>query len=421
MLAVKSWRWMALASCFLLLGATRDPPVFGGDWPQILGPHRDGVAVSEKLREQWPTGGPQKSWEFPLGMGYAGPAVAGERVVIFHRVGANERVEALDLATGKSLWKQDFPARYRGGIDSDLGPRCVPVIDGQRIFVYGAAGDMHALELATGKTVWSRTLSTDYQAPDGYFGAGSTPLVIGDKLLVNVGGKDGSGLVALARETGRTLWKGTSDAASYSSPTVLPLGDSPRALFVTRLHVVCVDPQDGHEIFRFPFGQRGPTVNAATPLVWGNHLFVTASYGIGAVYARFDDQSSEPEWANDDALSSQYATPVLYEGFLYGTHGREDQGRAAFRCIEVATGRVRWSENDFGVCNVILAGDKLLMLSSDGKLVLARAQPEEFSPLATAKVSAGVTRALPALAHGKLFFRENDGARGQLKCLVVGE
>lgn len=403
------------------------PLACAGDWPQILGPHRDGkAAADEKLLESWPAGGPKVLWKQKLGAGYAGVAVAGGKVVAFHRVDDQERVEAFDAASGKSLWKADFDATYRGGIDADKGPRCVPLIAEGRAYVFGAAGDLHTVALADGKKLWSRSLYDDYGGDEGYFGAGSTPILIGGKLIVNVGGR-GAGLVALDPATGRTAWKTTDEAASYSSPTAVKLGNADRALFITRLNCVLVDPANGKAQTLAPFGQRGPTVNAATPLVFGGKMFLTSSYGVGALFSRLESSPAQPAatitaeevWANDDTLSSQYSTPVEQAGFLYGIHGREDVGEAELRCVEAATGKVRWSLPRYGVAHVILADGKLLIQTVEGRLALAGAEPAAYRELAAFQLTREPTRAIPALAAGRLYVRTGSTG-GELICVQVG-
>jgi outer membrane protein assembly factor BamB len=390
-----------------------------GDWPQILGPTRSGRAEGERLQPSWPAAGPKLLWKYKLGSGYAGAAAASGKVLVFHRVASSERVECLDGASGRSLWQADFAANYRGGFDADKGPRCVPLIEGNAVYVYGAAGDLHAVALDSGRKLWSRALCDDYQSDLGYFGAGSTPLLIGGKLLINVGGK-GAGVVALDPATGKTLWQATDEVASYSSPAVVKVGDKEQALFITRLNCVLADPARGQVKTLFPFGARGPTVNAASPLVFGGKLFLTASYGIGATCAALDATGAKTVWSSDDALSSQYSTPVEHQGFLYGTHGREDQGVAEFRCIEAATGKVRWSQPNFGVAHAILADGKLLIQTADGRLALAAADPQKYRELASAQVTSQPTRALPALAAGNLYVRTGSGG-GELLCFRVGE
>ncbi len=399
---------------------TSGRPAVAGDWPQILGPARNGQASGETLDAAKFKKSPLVNWSYTLGAGFAGPAVVGDRVIVFHRLGEQERVECLSAATGKLQWQTNFPASYQGGFNPDDGPRCVPTIHAGRIYLFGAHGDLYCVDLKTGKKYWSRDAYGEFSGNDGYFGAGSSPLVAEGKLLVNVGGRGDAGLVAFDLETGKTTWKMGQEAASYSSPTLTTLAGRSVAIFVTRMNVLAVDPKTGKEFFRFPFGKQGPTVNAATPLVFDNQLFVTASYGIGASLRKISLQGAQALWANDEAMSSQYSTCVHQAGYLYGAHGREDVGTAQFRCVKAQTGKVMWSQPNFGVTHTILAGKHLLLLNTRGRLTLALASPEKYQQLQQHTVGRGTTRALPALANGRFYFRTSDGGKGQLTCLQVG-
>ena len=325
-----------------------------GDWPQILGPHRNGQADGEQLTA-WPAAGPPLVWSRAVGQGFAGVAVVGSRAILFHRVGDDLLAEALDANTGKTLWKTTFETRYRGSISPDNGPRCVPLVHENRVYLFGPSGELACVALDSGKTVWARNVDQDFKAPEGYFGAGSSPIVEGDKLLLNVGGRDGAGIVAFSLADGKTLWKSTDEAASYSSPVVTTLGGRRQVVFVTRLNVVSLDPQGGKVQFQFPFGQRGPTVNAANPLVLGDHLFVSASYGVGATWAKIGPQGATPVWESDEVMSSQYTTCVEKDGVLYGIDGRQDLGVGRLRAFDPADrqgfldrGRLRHRQPDSG-------------------------------------------------------------------------
>ncbi len=398
-------------------------PCPAGDWPQILGPARNGVATGEKLLASWPASGPETAWKHRVGSGFAGVAIVSNRVLVFHRIDDKERVEALAAETGKVLWQTDFEAHYRGGVNADQGPRCVPLVHKDHVYVYGAAGDLHCMQLEDGKKTWSRATYEDFDGDEGYFGAGATPIVAGGKLLVNVGGANNAGLVAFDLLTGKTLWQVTAEAASYSSPTLATIADREHAVFVTRMSTIAVDPKNGETVFQFPFGKRGPTVNAATPLVIGNKLFVTASYQVGARVVEFSGQQGKLTdlWASDDVISSQYSTAVYHQGHLYGFHGREDIGRGELRCIEMATGKVKWSEGGLPVGHVIRSNDLLLVLSVEGGLSLVKASPGKYEKRAQAKVAEGTTRAIPALSNGRLVFRTSGSGRGEISCLKVGQ
>ena len=143
------------------------------DWPQILGPNRNGRANGETLLEKWPAGGPEKIWSRPCGTGFAGVAVSDDQVYLFHRMRDRDLLECLEAATGQLVWKQDFQAVYRGGFSSDTGPRCVPLVSGGHVYLYGAGGTLRKLARKDGKQVWSRNLFAELRADEGYFGAGS--------------------------------------------------------------------------------------------------------------------------------------------------------------------------------------------------------------------------------------------------------
>jgi len=405
-----------LATCFcmaLLLHGV-GPLAIAGDWPQILGPHRDGKADGEQLRV-WPAAGPRELWSKPVGEGFAGVAVEGTRGVLFHRLQNELIVEAFDVDTGKPAWKAQFETTYRGGVSPDTGPRCVPLIHQSRVYLFGPGGELACFMLDAGKKVWERQVYQEFDAPEGYFGAGSSPIVEDNKLLLNVGGRQ-AGIVAFSLADGKTLWKATDNDASYSSPVAATIGGHRHVVFVTRLNVVSLDPASGDVRFQFPFGQRGPTVNAANPLVLGDHLFVSSSYGVGAQWSKIGSKAAEPVWESDEVMSSQYTTCIETGGVLYGIDGRQDIGIARLRAFDPKTGKVFWTEEEFGTGNLILAGDKVLVMKTDGELVLFTPSPKAYQPLAKARLFDSTVQALPALSNGLLLARDTK----TLKCLEVG-
>lgn len=405
----------------LLLAFARLAAVQAGDWPQILGPHRDGVAENEELTATWPEEGPAVVWKASIGAGYSGPVVKGDRVVIHHRLGDKETVDAMSTSTGKIIWRTEFPSTYRGGVDPDQGPRCTPVIAGNSVFTLSAGGELHCLSLSSGRKVWSKDLVDLYDSKEGYFGIGSTPIVIGDFVLVNAGGSDRTGIIALRTNTGALAWKTGEDDASYSSPIAATIGGEDLAVFVTRMRVVAVYPKTGKEAFHFDFGKRGPTVNAANPIVFEDRLFVTSSYGVGAQLMRVTATAAKPIWGNDETMSSQYPTPIYHDGHLYGIHGRDDIGVAELRCIDAETGKVKWAKTGFGMAHGILVGDEILWLKTDGKLLATKADPKTFTQTRSATIATGTTRAQPAIADGKYYFRTTTRNDSQLICIEVGK
>jgi outer membrane protein assembly factor BamB len=378
-----------------------------GDWPQILGPARNGKAEGEHLANQWPAAGPKVSWQRKVGSGYAGVAVAGGRLVLWHRVGDESVAEGLDAASGEPRWKTSFPTSYSSTIAPDDGPRCVPLIHQNRVYLVGAQGDVHCVALKDGHKLWNRDVFRELGAPEGYFGAGSTPIVESDKLLMNVGGP-GAGIVALSLAYGSTVWKSTDEAASYSSPIGFTNDGHRQVIFATRLTTISIDPTNGKVHWRYPFGMRGPTVNAATPLVIDNNLFLSASYGIGARWLKLTPDKAEEVWESDEIMSSQYTTCIEHEGVFYGIDGRQDAGVAQLRAFDPKSRKVYWTEDGFGSANLILADGKLLIMKIDGELIMAEPSRERFRQLTKAKVLETTAQPLPALANGMLYVRDTS-------------
>ena len=381
-------------------------PLFAADWPQFHGPGRDNQSAETGLNWNWPKDGPPIAWKIEVGQGWAGPVVAGERVILFHRVENDEVIACLDPATGKEKWKFTYRTRYRDQFGFDEGPRATPVIAGDKLFTLGANGDLHGLELATGKKLWSRNLLADYDASKGFFGIASSPIVVGGKLLVNVGGR-GAGIVAFDPTTGKELWKANNDAASYSSPTVAEIDGKTLALFLTREGLVMLDPNTGKIGYTFPWRPRlNESVNAATPLVWKNDIFITVSYGTGAILLRPKGAELEELWSGDKSMSCQFNTPVRVGEYLYGAHGRVDARNVDMRCVEWKTGAVKWSQPKFGSTTVIAVDGGLIGMTEAGDLVRFDSSPEAFKETARATILSSPTRAAPALADGRLYARD---------------
>ena len=355
-------------------------------------------------------------WQRPVGAGFSGPVVSGGRVILFHRLEDQEVVECLDALTGQSRWKSAYPTRYRDDFGFDEGPRATPAVANGRVFTFGADGMLHCWDLETGRKQWSVDSRATFHSGKGFFGVACSPLVEGGAVVLNIGGQDGSGIVAFDQATGRVLWKATDDEASYASPVAATLAGQRRLIVITRAALAALNPADGKLVFRHPW--RPPmqaAVSAATPLVIDDLIFVSASYGTGATLFRFKEKGPEPIWSADDALSNHYATSVCHRGYLYGFDGRQEQG-CELRCVELLTGKVRWSERGLKAGTVTLAGDQLLVLTERGELLRALAAPEGFKVTDRAQILPFVVRAHPALADGRLYARSKD----KMVCVDLG-
>jgi outer membrane protein assembly factor BamB len=327
------------------------------DWAGFLGPTHNGVSTETRLLKNFPKGGPPVVWEVKKGSGYSAPAVLGERLLLFHRIEGNEVVECLHAGTGERFWQHSYPSAYVDRYGYSDGPRASPVIGGEgdtaSVFTIGAEGQLHCLELSTGRVRWNRDLLAEFKLKQNFFGVGSTPLVEGDKLIVNVGAPGGPCVAAFDVATGRMAWGAGSEwGPSYASP-VPAVVHGKRRVFVfaggeTGLRekpsggLLCIDPANGKVDFSFPWrGNRHESVNASSPLVTGNRVLVSECYGAGGAMLEIaPDLTAKPAWTND-AFGTHFMTAVHKDGHLYGVdgHGPHD---AFLVCVDARTGKEVW-------------------------------------------------------------------------------
>ena len=372
-----------------------------GDWPQHLGPARNGLYADKDFA--WTSGGLRTIWQRDVGAGFAAPSAVQGRLILFHRNGGKEIIEAIDAKNGKTAWSSDYVTEYRDDFGFDDGPRAAPTIANSVIFTHGAEGTLTATSLE-GKRLWQRSTMKDFGAPKGYFGAACAPVVFDGKVLMGVGGT-GSGIVAFDAGSGKNAWQALDDEAGYSSPVVAPLNGQPRAIFFTRTGLAVLNAADGKVVAQMRWRSRSAaSVNAATPIVSGSQIFLTSSYGTGAVLIEMSSGQPKPVWQNDDSMSCHYGTPVLRDGHLYGYHGRQETG-AELRCVEWKSGKVKWTHDKFGAGSIVLVGNRILMVREQGQVVLAEANPGGFKGVAVHKAFESTVRAYPALAGGVLFVR----------------
>ncbi len=393
----------SIASCLSAI-------LLGSEWPQFLGPARSGT-TSDRVRVPFAAQGPVRLWSHKIGQGFAGPVIAEGKVVLFHREGAEEIVEAFDRKTGEPRWRHAYPTAYSDDFGFDEGPRGTPCVSGGRVITYGAEGRLTCVSHLDGKKLWEVDTKAQFRADKGFFGPACSPLVEGALVLLNLGGKEGAGVAAFATDTGKLAWKLTDHEAGYASPVAVGAAAGRLALFFTRSGLVGVEPTAGKLLFEFPWRARmHASVNAASPVVDGDEIFLTSSYGAGAVLLRLKPGGGgvDTVWSGDHSLSAHYATPVRHGDFLFGFHGRQESG-TRLRCIEWRTGKVRW-ETEMKAGTVAVAADKLVVLAETGELIVTSTTPDTFRALARAQILGSGTRAPFALSEGLLVARD----KGQL-------
>ena len=332
-------------------------------WTGFLGPTRNGVSTETQLLKTWPKTGPAKVWELAAGDGYASPAIRHPYLVYPHRVGNSVLVECLHAETGQQFWQHKFATAYRDRLGYSSGPRSTPVIDGNRVYIYSAEGFLICLELATGRKIWKRDLSTEFGVPQGFFGAVGSPLLVGDRLVINVGKVGGPCVAAFHTLTGKLVWvSGKKWGSGYASPRLVTIHGKQRVLVFAGGEsrpptggLLLIDPSNGKLELEFPWRSRKyESVNASCPLVvGGNRIFVSASYQTGTVLLEVgkDLASHKIVWKMVDAehntepdqLGLHWGTPLIKDGYLYGFDGRNEPD-ASLVCVDLKSGKVLWRE-----------------------------------------------------------------------------
>ena len=398
---------MSWLNIFLSLVLFTASSLMAQDWPQFLGPNRDGQYQGVSLVQGWGREGPSELWRRPVGSGFAGPVVADGRLILFLRLNAHEVVEALNAVSGEPIWRYDYVTTYRDDFGFDEGPRAVPVVVDGKVFTFGAQGHMHAFDLETGDLVWGVDTRVEFGVRKGFFGSAGSPLIDSGHVIANIGGA-GAGVVAFDADTGEVAWTALDDDASYSSGIRATFGGVPHAVFFTRSYLVGLDPTDGSVRFTQRWRSRlMASVNAATPIVVDDFIFVSSAYGTGAGLFRVNGDQLDQVWISDEVMSNHYATSVYHEGHLYGFHGRQEYS-PNLRAVELQTGQVKWDIPTYGAGTITVADGRLLIIRESGELVMAEASPEAFSVIDQAQLLDPVIRAYPALANGKLYVRNEN-------------
>jgi outer membrane protein assembly factor BamB len=397
-------------SQLLLLTLAVHTAALAADWPRWRGPEASGVSAETVVA--WPAGGPKKLWQAEVGTGFSAITVSAGRLFTMGFGKAQDHVSCLDTRTGDLLWKFSQPGSLMPNL-YEGGPNATPTVDGGKVFTFTRRGMVHALEAATGKVLWSKDVAKVLGARMPEWGFSGSPLVEGGVLVLNCG----SAGVGLDKSTGAILWHSSSTGAGalagYATP--VPFNSQGRrlvAIFAAR-ELVAVDPQSGVVAWRHPW-KTDYDVNAADPVVVGDRVLISSGYGRGAAVLQVGSAGPRAVWENKN-LRAHFMPPVAVGGFVFGADGNTIAS-ASLRCLDLTTGDIKWSSSGIGVGGLIAAGDKLIVLTSRGELLLVPASSSEFKPLARAQILGGKCWTNPTLSHGRLYARN---ATGTLVCVEL--
>ncbi|VTS07484.1 PQQ-binding-like beta-propeller repeat protein [Tuwongella immobilis] len=427
--------WRSRLGCSMLGLLMLAPMVRADDWPQWMGPNRDGGWKETGILDRFPSGGPVVKWRTEVGYGYSGPAVAGDTVFVTDYVNAagkitndfgkrdrlkgKERVLAFDRRDGKLLWTHEYPIEY--DISYPSGPRATPTIHGGKVYTQGAEGNLICLDAASGKLLWQHDLKKKYRTEAPMWGFSTHPLVDGQKLITLVGGKD-SLVVAFDKDTGAEIWKSLNGKEpGYSSPVIVNAGGTRQLLIFHAEAIASLDPESGKAHWSVPFKPMYG-MSILTPQVSNDLLFVggIVSKGIMLKLAK-DRPAAEVLWKGerDTALYPKTSSPLVDNGYLYGV---DMDGE--LRCVNMETGERLWETNEpttggkkanSGTAFLVRNGDRLFLFGENGVLTIAKLSTKGYEPIDSAKIieptnpvfGRMVVWTHPAFAHKCVFVR-ND-------------
>ena len=410
---VLRWRWGPAAwntpGGGLRSAATNAPGRVGGlttNSPQCLGPNRNGTLAGPRLARDWQAQPPERLWRQPVGTGWSGFAVAGNRAITLEQRGDNETVTCYELFSGAPLWSYGYPAHFQSTLAGE-GPRATPTIVESHVYTLGSGGLLSCLELETGKPIWAKDIVKDNGAQAEVWGMTSSPLVVGDLVVVSAGGKDQRSLVAYRAADGTFAWGGGTDGAGYSSALLAELAGVRQIVIFNAGGVFGHDPATGGVLWHHPWPGGHPHVSV--PLVLGpDRLLVSSGYGTGSESIHLqkgaDGKLGATRIWKSNRLKAKFTNLVCRNGFIYGL----DDGIMA--CLDAATGEQKWKEGRYGHGQELLVGDLLLVGTETGEMILLDPQPQAARELSRFAALEGKTWNPPALAGEYLVVRNDKQA-----------
>jgi outer membrane protein assembly factor BamB len=412
----------------------------GVDWPDFLGPNRDARSSETGILTKWPAAGPRIVWQRELADGYAGPVISRGRLFQVDQREGKSRLFALHSETGKELWKFEYPSAFVDLLGYDNGPRCCAVVDGDRVYIFGAEGILHCLRVNDGHEVWKLDTAKEFGVVQNFFGVGSAPLVEGELLIVQIGGSpadspetysgrvqgNGSGIVAFDKHTGKVKYKLTDELASYASPVARTINGRRWCFVFARGGLVAFDPANGKLDFHYPWRARSlESVNASNPVIVGDEVLISECYEIGASLLKLKPGGYDVVWKDGrkrkQSLATHWNTPIYHDGYVYGSSGRNTSD-AELHCVEWKTGKVAWSEPGLTRASLLYADGHFICQCEDGVLRLIAARADKYEEVAKAELTIDgepllnfPAWAAPVLSHGLLYVRGKD----RLVCLEL--
>lgn len=411
--------WLPQAAALLTVALFAAGTARADDWPQFLGPQRNGISAESGLLTDWPTEGPPELWRVPGGEGMSGLAIRDGRLCTLFQDAGRQWVVSHDAQSGERHWKRDVAPAYKNAMGD--GPRATPAIAEDTVCVFTGEGLLAALKLSDGTVVWSQDLPAKFGGKPAEYGMACSPLVVGDLVVVTIGAPRAT-VVAVNRQSGDVAWAaGEGQAAGYSSPALLNVGGREQLVAFVGAGVLGLDPLSGKVLWQTEY-ETNYNCNIATPLAVDGNVFLSAGEDHGSVLLslrpdgdRFVTSEVWSSLGRRSVLRNEWQTSLLLGGCLYGFDNVGGAGPIThLTCIDAATGERKWQQLRYGKGNAIAADGKLFLSTMEGELVVVQPSPDKYIELGRKEVL-GMTRQAPALAAGRLYLRDD----AEIVCLDV--
>jgi len=372
-----------------------------GDWPNWRGPDRNGVSTELIPGRVLRGGKPRLLWTNNVGSGYSSVSCINGRIYTVGNKDGRDMVFCLLADSGKQVWRFEYKEELAPFLFSG-GTTATPVVSGGRMYSISRSGIVHCLDAGSGKLNWKRNLQNDYDLHPPVWGFSGSPLVLGDIIYLNAGEHG----IALNARSGELVWKSPSFIPGFSTPVLFTNSGKPALAFFGRRAVFSVHPGNGKVYWKYkwetPWGE-----NTADPLPIGRFLYLSTAHKMGSVLLDTTGNFPREIWRNPD-FENHVDTPMVHKGYLYGSSGRINRPGGSFQCVSLKTGKSIWQVKKLKA-SANLAGKILMILSLDGELILAPADPSGFKPVLRFRAMEKPCWTPPVLANGLLYIRNGEG------------
>jgi outer membrane protein assembly factor BamB len=400
--------------------------LFSQDWPDWRGENRDGIWRETGIVEKFDSEVISHKWEVEIGSGYSGPTVSKGKVYVTDRIEKPkqiERVLCFEEETGEKIWEYSYDCEYVS-VGYPAGPRASVVIKNGKAYSLGTMGNLFCFNAENGKIIWQKKINTEYELNMPIWGIAATPLIVDEKIIVHVSGSDNACVVAFDKNTGKEIWRNLDDRAGYSAPILIEKNGKRVVVNWTEHSLSGLNPETGEVFWRFPW-KTGSGMSIATPVLYDDHIFVSAFYS-GSLLVKLgeDYTTAEKVWQRSgeserktDALHCVMNTPVIIDHYIYGVDSYGE-----LRCLEFANGDRVWEDQTavkrgrWANIHFIQKEDKIWMFNEHGELIISELSPEGFKEISRAKLiettkkqlPRGVTWTHPAFANKHVFIRNDN-------------